>query len=400
MTTRREMPSSRFRGWALLLLAALFAGSAQAVPFTLTPIGPPRTDGFHTATGVNNAGLVSGTVNAGDGSSDAFIWDSQTQTYVPLGPVPPPAVSRGVNGSINKINNSNQMVGTLQGGEANQPYSWQSGVTSAIPLLPNAVSGVAENVGDGGHIVGYNTVNGGSLPFIFAGQGSIALPLLPGMARGDAVDVNTQGDAVGYQQSASQSETRAVVWISGAAIDLGMPNAYALTINDLGIVSGIRVEESSGIFSFFLWEGGQVIDVFSTRGGRPYDSNNLGGIVGTISGVGTQSAFLWDAGAGLLDLNDQIDSLLGWDLIEAYAINDLGQIVGRGTNPLGIAQGFLLTPTGEPFAPLPDAPGDLVPEPASVVLVTAALVALAVTRSRRLKNRKGEHDIKLGSSVP
>ena len=136
---------------------------------------------------------------------------------------------------------------------------------------------------------------------------------------------------------------------------------------------------------FFSWESGQVSDLFSAQGGRPYDSNNFGSIVGTISGVGTQSAFLWDAGAGLLDLNDQIDSLLGWDLIEAYAINDLGQVVGRGTNPLGIAQGFLLTPTGEPFIPLPDAPGNPVPEPASIALVTAALVVLTMTRRRQLK---------------
>lgn len=382
MMTHTERPASRFHRWALLMLVALSAASVQAAPFTLIPIGPPRTDGFHTATGLNNAGLVSGTVNAGDGSSDAFIWDSQTDTYIPLGPVPPPAVSRGVNASNNKINNSNQMVGTLQGGGANQPYSWQAGVTSAIPLLPNAVSGVAENVGDGGHIVGYNTINGGALPFIYDGQGSSPLPLLPGMSRGDAVDVNIIGDAVGLQQDSLQSGDHAVAWISGIAVDLGMSGA-ALTINDFGVVSGIRIEASNRVF--FSWESGQVSDLFSAQGGRPYDSNNFGSIVGTISGVGTQSAFLWDAGAGLLDLNDQIDSLLGWDLIEAYAINDLGQVVGRGTNPLGIAQGFLLTPTGEPFIPLPDAPGNPVPEPASIALVTAALVVLTMTRRRQLK---------------
>ena len=38
----------------------------------------------------------------------------------------------------------------------------------------------------------------------------------------------------------------------------------------------------------------------------------------------------------------------GWSLIEAAAINDSGQIVGYGFNPLGQEHAFILTPVPEP----------------------------------------------------
>jgi probable HAF family extracellular repeat protein len=43
-----------------------------------------------------------------------------------------------------------------------------------------------------------------------------------------------------------------------------------------------------------------------------------------------------------------IDPTSGWNLVEATALNDVGQIVGYGTNPLGQTHAFLLTPTPEP----------------------------------------------------
>lgn len=47
----------------------------------------------------------------------------------------------------------------------------------------------------------------------------------------------------------------------------------------------------------------------------------------------------------MLDLNSLLkDSGSGWTLEVANAINDKGQIVGYGLNPLGQTEAFLLTP--------------------------------------------------------
>jgi probable HAF family extracellular repeat protein len=50
------------------------------------------------------------------------------------------------------------------------------------------------------------------------------------------------------------------------------------------------------------------------------------------------------------DLNNLILPTSGWTLNYACDINDLGQIVGYGTNPNGVTHAFLLTPVPEPSA--------------------------------------------------
>jgi probable HAF family extracellular repeat protein len=44
------------------------------------------------------------------------------------------------------------------------------------------------------------------------------------------------------------------------------------------------------------------------------------------------------------NLNNLIDPANGWFLLEAFEINDMGQIVGQGINPYGEEHAFLLTP--------------------------------------------------------
>ena len=50
---------------------------------------------------------------------------------------------------------------------------------------------------------------------------------------------------------------------------------------------------------------------------------------------------LWQGGTSI-DLNSSLDPSLGWTISEATAINDAGQIVGRGTHN-GVTSSFLLS---------------------------------------------------------
>jgi probable HAF family extracellular repeat protein len=73
--------------------------------------------------------------------------------------------------------------------------------------------------------------------------------------------------------------------------------------------------------------------------------NNAGQVVGASDFSGRLHAFVWSPSTGMLDLNSLIPANSGWVLEFAYAINDLGQIVGYGTlNGQQTPEAFLLTP--------------------------------------------------------
>jgi hypothetical protein len=81
---------------------------------------------------------------------------------------------------------------------------------------------------------------------------------------------------------------------------------------------------------------------------------------------------LYTKARGMVDLNDLIDPALGWELLQALGINDLGQIVGHGRIN-GQTHAFLLTP---------------VPVPHSLALAAAALCCLiACSRSQMTRGR-------------
>ncbi|MGD0283903.1 MAG: PEP-CTERM sorting domain-containing protein [Dissulfurispiraceae bacterium] len=90
--------------------------------------------------------------------------------------------------------------------------------------------------------------------------------------------------------------------------------------------------------------------------------NASGPVVGYVDTTGNAAyhAFL-HSGSTMIDLNTLIDPFSGWRLLQAYDINDAGQIVGFGYNGSGQRHAFLLTP---------------VPEPSTVILLAFALLGL------------------------
>lgn len=147
----------------------------------------------------------------------------------------------------------------------------------------------------------------------------------------------------------------------------------ALAINESGQVAGWSDITGSTGSHAFLYRDGVMQDMGTLGGTRSmaYGINANGQVVGRsyLAGSTTWHAFLYSGGA-MLDLNDLVAADSGWRLSEARAINDLGQIIGTGTNPAGQRHAFLLTP---------------VPEPATLSLLAIGGLAVKWRPKRRMR---------------
>jgi probable HAF family extracellular repeat protein len=120
----------------------------------------------------------------------------------------------------------------------------------------------------------------------------------------------------------------------------------------------------------FLWTAASGMSTLGalTPGGnsQAFGVNASGDVVGASDGA----AFVFHDGR-MLDLTAQVVSSTAWQLNEAVAINDQGQIVGTGTVD-GQTHAFLLSPVSTD-----------VPEPAGGVLVSAGLLKFWIRRRKR-----------------
>ena len=233
-----------------------------------------------------------------------------------------------------------------------------------------------------------------------------------------AYGVNNYGDVVGYHDYSNAgipkfpppwNKATGFVYSDGTMTTFAPPTGYdsseALAINDSGQVAGIYYNTSSWAAYAFLSSGGVITnisgDAHVSTGWDRIHMNGLGDVVGNLNGSGflysngeTTSfgtAFAcngindvgqivgWDSSTWVgklyengqfIDLSAAIQDNPGWTLVAPMDINNLGQIVGVGTNPSGEDHAFLLTPT---------------PEPSTLVLLSAGAAGLLARAWRRRK---------------
>ena len=200
-------------------------------------------------------------------------------------------------------------------------------------------------------------------------SGSVtALGVLPNGNYGNAKCINNIGQIVGGSGPWSSSWWHAAFYSSSSSPpqDLGVLGALgvenqseATCINDNGDVVG-WFYTGSGAQDAFLYSGGIMEDLGP---GYANGINNSGQIVGSTN----SQAFLYDGGT-MYNLNSLLAPGSRWNLYDATAVNNNGQIVGYGLNPAGQTDAFLLTPT---------------PEPSTVVLLAVGAVALIGYRLRK-----------------
>ena len=120
---------------------------------------------------------------------------------------------------------------------------------------------------------------------------------------------------------------------------LGGNNSEAIWINDAGVVVGSADLPGSQIHDAVVWTNGKIHDLGTVAGdpcSRGRGLNASGQVVGGSSDCRNfLHAFVWEEGGPMLDLNRLIPPGSGWQLTNAFNINDRGEILAKA-DPLGV----------------------------------------------------------------
>ncbi|MBE3069968.1 MAG: PEP-CTERM sorting domain-containing protein [Planctomycetes bacterium] len=351
-----------------LFLAALPTALAAAPSqFTIIDIGALGTGtGTSEGYGINNAGQVVGRTDPGDGTTHAFRWEGGVLTDMGAGP--------GDYALAEGINASGVACGFVRSGApllTNEAHTWD---TAGSPYNLHALGGEwseAYGLNDDAHVVGGAETAAGAL-HAFYWDGAGMQDLHPGGFESYAYGVNNAGTAVGgwgnwiNDNGDPYTPCRWDGGVKADLADLGGIWGEAYGINEGGVIVG-QVEAAGAEYHAVYWDGTGVHDIHPAFADTSLANsvNETGQIVGWYWSGGVSKAYLWD-GSLALDLNTLTHAAdAGWDLLEAWDINDQGWIVGYGTNPDGLGRAFLL-----------------VPEPATLTLLALGAAA-AMWRRRR-----------------
>jgi probable HAF family extracellular repeat protein len=305
---------------------------------------------YSTSTGIMDLGTpavnsmgeglnIYGTV-VGSGNTQAILVASPYSSQTPLGTL------GGSQSFADFINDNGQITGvSLLSGDSSQLAFYQASSTSSmVSLTLGGSSSTPTGINANGEVIGTSTVTTGSNPiqhgFIYNSSTSTmteikTLNLFNGNT--SAEGINSDGDVVGY-----------------SFIAAGQKHAYLYSLvnsvwvmTDLGTLEGIA-------------------------GNSDADSvNSSGWVVGTASTGNPNSPtdpFVWIDGQ-MTDLNSLLPANSGFSqLFTAVAINDAGQIIGKGKTTNGTIEAYILTLNG--VSP--------VPEPANIGMMALGLMLLMV----------------------
>jgi probable HAF family extracellular repeat protein len=300
---------------AIFLFATLTSVLSAGTIYSITELG---SLGGSSAVGykINNSGTVAGWAQTGAGDQHGFVANGAgIQDLSPL---------FGSDTFASGINASGVIVGTSYvNGQAHGTVWSGSGSTDLGAGI------FATGINDGGIIVG-----GNGHAFVLANGVYRDLGVLQAGGWSSASGINHDGAVVG--DASVGSGFHGFIWTAGTGMlpvgDLGGGNSHATGINNSGAVVGTATL-ASGYEHAFLAIGSTMTDLGTLGGGSSfaYSINDGGTVVGYswLASGANPHAFVYANGI-MLDLNSLLANGSGWELTEAYGINDAGQIVGSG----------------------------------------------------------------------
>ncbi|HCY64880.1 MAG TPA: HAF repeat-containing protein [Oxalobacteraceae bacterium] len=355
---------------ALTFLAA----SAQASPggYIITDLGTLGGTSS-SARGINDSSQVVGNSTfafTGELGSHVFLYNAGTMNS--LGTLMNPPAEAHATG--HDINNAGQITGTSYYqygslGALQHAFLHSGGSMRSLGTLGGRQSH-AYAINDAGQVAGHShtTIIPDTNPyndpapvhaFLYSTGTMTSLGTLGGK-NSFAYGINNHGDVVGTSQTAGDTATRAFLYRSGTMVDIGTlggTNSTAYGINDNRHIVGDSDLPGNARSHAFLYDGVTMKDLGTLGGASSVAKaiNNAGQVVGAsrindapynpLDFNTYAHAFLYDKGR-MHNLNALPEVRnAGWTLLEASAINNIGQIAGYGyINGETRQRAFLLTP--------------------------------------------------------
>jgi probable HAF family extracellular repeat protein len=324
------------------------------------------------AFGINNADQVVGASGiSGDTEEHAFLWtddgDPNTDDMKDLGTL------GGSPSQAAAINEAGKVVGTsdIDDSDPNlfghHAFFYEDGQGMRdLGTLGGDLSD-ARDINDTDKVVGTSTISGESPEHAYLYSEGVMRDLgTLGGSHSQANAINNADQVVGPSSISGDTESHAYLWTDdgGPNTDdmkdlgtLGGSNSNAFDINEAGKVVGFSFTTSGSTEPHaYLYSSGQGMTDLGTLPGRissiALGINNDDQVVGSSSFAEDTDPhpFLYSGGV-MRDLNTLIPPNSGWELREAFDINDNGHIVGRGSNEDGENRAFLLVQPGKGQGP-------------------------------------------------
>jgi probable HAF family extracellular repeat protein len=263
------------------------------------------------------------------------------------------------------VNDSDQVIGfssVIGGfdpfgffGEPTHTFIWENGAMRDIGTLGGFDALPATSCSGQPHdvVVGMSSLSGAINPstglptvhyFIWIGGKMTDLGSLGGTLTGFTGCANHRNEVIGEANLPGDVTQHAFFWADGAMTDLGTlggDNSEAIWINDAGEVAGsadLPGHSGSQAHDAVLWSKGKIRDLGTVPGdpcSRGRGINARGQVVGGSSDCHNfLHAFLWEHDGPMQDLNTLIAPGSGWQLTNAFNINDRGEILAKAA-PLG-----------------------------------------------------------------
>jgi probable HAF family extracellular repeat protein len=295
---------------------------------------------------LNNAGAVAYWVREND-TVHAMLWQDGHATSVEQVPGYPNSIAHAINrqgdlaGWMNTSENPVDSLSTTRG------FVRQGKSIQFIAGLGGRDSRVF-GLNDHGIAVGSADLAPGTRhAFTTSGSSTIDLGTLPSGTSSTAYAINNAGLIVGAADIKNKAY-HAVLWTNRKIVDLGeLPpgvGSSARAINDRGQIAGFS-DTPDGVHAF-LYTAGTMRDL-GTLGSDPSEAsgiNNHGDVVGASNLTNSiRHAFLWRSGR-MIDLNALLPRGSPWILLNAFSINDRGQIVCSARRKGESPHLLLLTP--------------------------------------------------------
>lgn len=330
-----------------------------SVLYSLVDLMPESPSINSGAVSINDSGHVLGFTTGGD----SFVYNNGSVNWLSI-----PRYSSPIG-----INSSGMVVGNSAG----RGFVYNNGATQFLGGFSGSpYSTRAAGINDAGQIVGSAWNTQGTQRATLISNGSLVdlgNLMLNGYSAGNAI--NNSGQVTGEAQTSYGGH--AFITRNGEMVDLG---AFAWgvsrgwAINDMGQVAGTSLVNNIEKHAFITTLEDKMIDIgLSGYSSEALGINNAGQAVGYFgdNSGGSKRAFVTLNGV-MTDLNTLIAANIGWTLMEAYDVNNSGQIVGWGIAANGLQRAFLLNPVAS------------VPLPASFWLFGSVLLGFGQRRMRSL----------------